>query len=339
MTNRTMLTYALLGMGCAALAAGGGCARPEPEAFVEIRLGEKLAVELPPETRECGFGWRWSTASSTTFPTAGSLTDVRVLTDDTGNVIAKSLRRLDVTHWGLCVSGSYQYALEVAVPPQAYRDPPPSWKVPSPYLGSSGAAMLLEVVKAMMARGMVSARTGAGVAPSPDATFSQVKADYLNGKLGLLAFLAKANLDRVLPPPGAVPRSGAPPSALPTKETFEAKCKQMVPIAAGNIPEYLLLARRIMDFLPAAEGFGDPADLGVLGDLDVLRAVVEFGTDPALLEGTDAYRQMTRPDASWRAKKEGVSVEVRNLGGRRIRFATRAAKVTPSFFGLETIGR
>lgn len=334
MTNGTMLRFASLGMGCAALAAaGGGCARPEPKAFAAIQLGQRSAVDLPPKTRECAFGWRWSATSSRTFPTAGSLTDIRALKDDAGNVVAKSLRRLDVTHWGLWASGSYRYALEAGVPPETYYDPPASWKVPAPYVGSGGTAMLLEVVKAMMAQGKVGGKTDAGVAPPPDATFSQVKADYLNGDLGLIAFLKKANLDDVLPVPGAVPRPGAPPSALPTKGQFEAKLKQMVPIPAGNIPEYLLLVRQILDFLPAAEGAGDEADLGVL------RPMLQFGTNPALLEGTAAYRLMTRPGAVWRGKKGGVRVEIRNLGNGRIRFETRATKVTPSFFGLETIRR
>ena len=317
----------------AALAAG--CTGPDVwEGFEQIELGKPLPTELPEGMQRTHLGAAY--IGSIDADAHGNLDDdmrvMNALTDEAGNVIAKSVLDVKMAHRILFVACEYKFAIELDIPAEAFAVPVKKWKAPEELRG-------LALVSEQLGATIIQSRPEPTSAPADGEESKELVhtlANVRNGLNGCLIDLRNGEKTVTEATEKSLAQQESPGwvdrlmtahvhaffFAMGIHGRMEAMAEPMAaaetteyPLA--NVSEALLYHKLLLNVAarPREQADYDGTSVPLVMYMDAAASRVLD-----LLSDRGAFSEVAEEGSNrFKGTLDGMSIRVRNLGGRRVR--------------------
>lgn len=307
------------------LLSATGCQIPAvSDDFEQIELGRPLPAELPVgmERTVLGAGLIGSINPESRSMTNADMQIINALTNETGNVVAKSYLAVKMSHCILFIAGSYTYVIELDVPAEAFKNTTKAWKVPQELLFISQNQMIGIALREKEPFVTASQSKNDDTQAESTVTLADMKR-----RANIFLLSTKEAIQAMEKPPkcsifdleGACKKIGeAFAAASKTMERLKALPKdEPIIYALSNVPEAILYYRILLggtmcnkpddEQCPASPlmymyvKWIQPRVIELLTDHSAFAGATEAGYDRSILT------------------LDGMNLRVRNIGGRRVR--------------------
>ena len=283
----------------------GGCGNPAEELYTLAVLGQPLPSTLPAGTEVYGYGACVRAKGGAAFPGVERVLVARLLKNENGIIVAKSLLTKETNHWLGLFGGTDTYVIEAQVPENEFREPSDGWtelmgriaKATSGYkLGSASLALsnMEEKERPQWIR-----------FPPRDNKLGQLESACIAGEYGFGAYLAIASKQYMGPPPAV--------------------------LAPTSLPAYLAFIEELLTLLPESTQMTTTSKSKFLdADITWNRTTADSrgSVHPVYQLAADypqAFTGLTQPGFKWQGGRHGTTLSTQNAGERHIRIETRTS--------------
>jgi hypothetical protein len=281
----------------------GGCGNAAEQLYTVAVIGQPLPSTLPAGTEVYGYGACVRAKGGAAFPGVERVVVARLLKNEKGIIVAKSLLTKETNQWQGFFGGTDTYVTEVLVPEELFSEPPGGWTELMTRIAEATSGYRLGSASLALSDMEEKERPQWIRFPPRDLTLGELASACVSGQYGLGAYLVVASKQNMGPPPDALK-----PISLPAYLAFTEELLTLLPESTQMTRKSKFLDADITWTRTTADSRGS------------VHPVYQLAADYP-----QAFSDLTRPGFKWQGGRHGTTLKTENFGDRHIRIETRVS--------------